>query len=79
MVDRRQQAVIADYFYKSGESVSWVLNSRKDLLDHGIQDLVTLFFFAGKSFSVDNEDRQMCSPDSKGQFSIKSLYDTLVG
>lgn len=42
MVDRRQQAVIANYFYKSGESVSWVLNFRKDLLDHEIQDLVTL-------------------------------------
>lgn len=42
MVDRRQQVVIANYFYKSGESVSWVLNFLKDLLDHEIQDLVTL-------------------------------------
>lgn len=62
------------------DSVTWVFDFHRDLSDDEIRELATLISMLKMVFlSVGKNGRQLCAPNSKGSFSIKSFYDVLFG
>lgn len=49
-------------------------------MDDEIQGMTTLISMLDKVLIfVDNEDKRLWSPDSKGQFLLRSFYDVSIG
>eukprot|EP00268_Persea_americana_P051139 TRINITY_DN5624_c1_g1_i1.p1 TRINITY_DN5624_c1_g1~~TRINITY_DN5624_c1_g1_i1.p1 ORF type:complete len:161 (-),score=21.45 TRINITY_DN5624_c1_g1_i1:1060-1542(-) len=80
VLDRRQQAAIVENFQSVGGSIVWDYLFRRNLHDNEVIDLVRMLsLLEGVYFSVLRKDERLWKPDTKGQFSVKSLYNVLSG
>lgn len=80
LVDRRTHAVIANNVILSGDTCSRIFQFKRDLLHEEIHVLVILLSMLEKVLlSADSDDIRLWSPDPKGQFSVRSFYNVLIG
>lgn len=81
LLDRRQQqAIVAESFQMIGGIIIWVLFLQRHLQDSEVPKLALLLVMLERvHLWLVGEDERLWSPDSEGQFSVKSCYDALNG
>lgn len=74
LLDRRQNAFVAENFHLLGGVVVWNLCLRRNLIDREISDLTSLLGMLDTVYiSVGKSDSRIWKPDVKGKFSVKSF------
>lgn len=79
LLDRRQQAVVADNFLITGGQVVWDFNFCRDMTNREVVDFTCMLALLDNVYvSGGGCDVRIWKPAVKGNFSVKSFYNALL-
>ena len=78
LLDRRQQAVVADNFLITSGQVVWDFNFHRDMTDREVVDFTRMLALLDNVYVNGGCDVRVWKPAVKGNFSVKSFYDALL-